>query len=648
MKKIVTLIISLFLLTKIFAATSPVSGLTEISLSGLSVNGGYTFHLYSTDGRLNIGYSEVYIALTDAQGNFVENFTVGNFHPLMDMGTMKHSTPVGSVVKVADRPLYKTWLSFIMYSGQMGGTWSLAFDYTIAGVQSSPSSVKASVQSQTVLNSDVVTTETYTGWFKDRHCTGAVTLPLLRSCGIGCGTGSGGMANCWSSGLGLFIYDPTLSGTITKDSARTDKHFLLFDAESKELVRAFLISLPSEASGKLSVKVTGHRVKNGIPSNKIETTIPELNADSIDHYLNAFHVDTIQGVYINGLTYSYTGFATNNYKLSQADLAPTKLWIENTPTGAYVKFTAPANARKAKSNLTGYKVQVYNTSGLLQEQFTTNSTDTASSSIYVAGLKSSLNYPVAVTALYPSSAVTAISAQSSQQTINSFAITVDNYPTAPDAQVWFKSFLYKGLYHYVSVVSPKNLGVGRQTVKAYVNKKVTGEDPFPTVDGGFKIVATPFMRSMGHSSQGNTALEWNSTENVYSGTLNFSMEGDWRVNLKVYDAVADTLIYGTDLDQNGDGSTLWWDFSLYKLVSAVSTPVSNENVRILSGSDGSVTVQTAQRAEINVFDFTGRLLNSFISEGSKTIILNSTAGVYIVAVTTNGKTSAQKVIVQRK
>ncbi|MDR2086173.1 MAG: T9SS type A sorting domain-containing protein [Dysgonamonadaceae bacterium] len=112
-------------------AQSPVEGLAEAAVTGLTANDHYTFHIYSADGKLNRGYSELFIALKDEQGEFVDDFTVSNFHPLMDMGEHKHSTPVGAVEKVAGKPLYKTWFAFLMYSGQMGGTWALDFEYTI-------------------------------------------------------------------------------------------------------------------------------------------------------------------------------------------------------------------------------------------------------------------------------------------------------------------------------------------------------------------------------------------------------------------------------------------------------------------------------------------------------------------------------------
>ena len=48
----------------------------------------------------------------------------------MDMGTSTHSTPVGNVSK-QDNNLHKTWIAFLMYSGQKDGVWSLSFDYKI-------------------------------------------------------------------------------------------------------------------------------------------------------------------------------------------------------------------------------------------------------------------------------------------------------------------------------------------------------------------------------------------------------------------------------------------------------------------------------------------------------------------------------------
>ncbi|MDR1938880.1 MAG: T9SS type A sorting domain-containing protein [Tannerellaceae bacterium] len=111
-----------------------VEGLHEAQVTGTTTaDGNYTFLFYTEDGKLYQGYSEVFIALVDKAGNWVEDFTVSNFAPLMDMPMSgnKHSTPVGKVTKVDGKPLHRTWFSFLMYTGQMNGSWSLDFDYSI-------------------------------------------------------------------------------------------------------------------------------------------------------------------------------------------------------------------------------------------------------------------------------------------------------------------------------------------------------------------------------------------------------------------------------------------------------------------------------------------------------------------------------------
>ncbi len=650
MKHLYTLILFILIFSQVQAQTNPTDGLKEISLSGLSADDGYTFHFYSTDGKLNRGFSEVFVALTDKDKNFVENFTVSDFHPIMDMGMSKHSTPIGKVEKVEGKPLYKIWFSFLMYTGQMDGTWALDFNYTIGSKVSQSAIVSAAsstlvTKSTAFEGSTATATETYTGWFKDRHCTGSVTLPLAKSCGIGCGTGN--MANCWNSGLGLFIYNATESGTITQAEARSDSHFLLFDAESKELARAFLLSLPSGASGKLSFKVTGYRVENGISTNETESNVPELSATAIHHKLNAFHLLSIEGTVIENQSNSYSGFATNSYKQTLKDLAPSNLRALNHTGGATIKFTPPANAGNTKSNLTGYKVKVYNKAGELQDKFTTTITGTASSTIEVTDFTAGSDYTYTVSALYPSSAVEVESDQSSviEKTISGIALPVTDYPTNSK---WIQSFTVNNVNYYVSIAYPKSLKTGSQTVKAYINKQVEVLQPYPTVDGGYKIEATPFMRSMGHGSDGNTALTWNATDNAYEGTLNLSMDGDWRINLKIYDTTSSTttLVAGTDIDSQGNGSTHYWD--IYLGGTTGITDLSANGISVYPTlSQGEITVVAPSEAKITVINSSGTKLESYQSAGTKTIQLNVPSGLYLIAVENKGKTFVQKVIIRR-
>jgi hypothetical protein len=489
--------------------------------------------------------------------------------------------------------------------------------------------------------------ETQIGWFKDRDCLyDSVALPLQGSCWIDCGLGGGGMAYCWNSGLGIFINNPDQNGKISVDSSRTDNHFLLGDAQSKELIRAFLLNLPADANGKILVKVTGYRVANGISANKSEWNVPELTADSIDHYLNAFHINSIEGVIID--TLGYSEFATNNYKQTPADLAPSNLRAVSYQSFTTVLFTPPVNATKEASNLKGYKVRVYNKAGVLQDQFTTSIRDSSATSINVTGLTANEEYIFTVTGLYPSSNV---EVESEKGSINAngladIVISVDNYKF-PTESKWLQSFTYQDTSYYVSIAYPKELTVGTQTIQAYINKKVDILQPFPVVTGGFKIEATPFMRSMGHGSSGNTALEWNAEGEVFEGTLNFSMEGDWRINLKILDTTTDSLIAGADIDHDGNGSTHFWDIYLEKTQGL--TELESNGIRVYpTVSTGEITVVAPKEAAITIVDSNGRTLKSYTTQGNiKTINIDALPGLYFVKVKTNESSSVHKVIIKR-
>jgi hypothetical protein len=112
----------------------PDSEPVQLPLNGTGADDGkYVFRFYTADGKLTRGYNEVFIALFNAAGNPVNDFSVENFRPLMDMGMNRHATPVGKVETVEGKPMYKTWFGFLMYSGQMDGVWTLDFDYAVAG-----------------------------------------------------------------------------------------------------------------------------------------------------------------------------------------------------------------------------------------------------------------------------------------------------------------------------------------------------------------------------------------------------------------------------------------------------------------------------------------------------------------------------------
>ncbi|GHU66744.1 hypothetical protein FACS189413_00270 [Bacteroidia bacterium] len=129
MKRIYPIILFFVLFSSaLFAAgnDNPTTGLTEIANGFTSAgDGNHTIHLYTANGKLTRGYNEIFIATTDSEGYFVDDFLYIGFTPLMNMGAMKHSTPIGKVEKVEGKALYKTWFSFLM-----AGSWILDINYT--------------------------------------------------------------------------------------------------------------------------------------------------------------------------------------------------------------------------------------------------------------------------------------------------------------------------------------------------------------------------------------------------------------------------------------------------------------------------------------------------------------------------------------
>ncbi|MDR3338934.1 MAG: hypothetical protein LBT25_02355, partial [Candidatus Symbiothrix sp.] len=109
------------------------------------------------------------------------------------------------------------------------------FSFSIAALYTA-SNVKSTQTASSTEGHDIVT---YTGWFKDRHCTWSLTpnSVLTGSCSVACGTGGptgqSMLAVCQAYGHGIWL-NPTGDGT-------NDGEFLGFDAESAELLKAFLL-----------------------------------------------------------------------------------------------------------------------------------------------------------------------------------------------------------------------------------------------------------------------------------------------------------------------------------------------------------------------------------------------------------------------
>jgi hypothetical protein len=247
--------------------------------------------------------------------------------------------------------------------------------------------------------------------------------------------------------------------------------------------------------------------------------------------------------------------------------------------------------------------------------------------------------------LYPASGVEVESDLSGAliNSITGIALSVDDYPSQSK---WIDTFSYNNTKYYLSLANPKSLKVGSQNVKAYINKQEDVLQPYQVVESGFKIVPTPFMRSMGHGSSNNTNLEWNTTDSVNEGTLNFSMEGDWRVNLKIYDAKTDTLVAGVDLNANGNNSAHYWDIYLDGGTKTGTKDVKSTGILVYPTlSHGEITIVTPAEARVKVLDLSAKILETYQSSGSKTIYLNVPSGLYFVSVESSNKTFIQKVIV---
>lgn len=101
----------------------PVAGLTKI-IEGYAAGAAAKVEVYTKETSINAGYTKFYIALYDSvSGNRIEDAHI-QLTPLMDMGTMMHSSPYENPAsEKAVNHLFPCSVTFIMSS--MGGTWTL-------------------------------------------------------------------------------------------------------------------------------------------------------------------------------------------------------------------------------------------------------------------------------------------------------------------------------------------------------------------------------------------------------------------------------------------------------------------------------------------------------------------------------------------
>ncbi|MDR0613039.1 MAG: FixH family protein [Dysgonamonadaceae bacterium] len=500
-----------------------------------------------------------------------------------------------------------------------------------------------------------------------------------------------------------------------------DGRFLGFDAESSELLRAFLFQLNENAAtfnGKLYLEVTGYPVQ--LPASEDGKTAPLIGEEArqATNFIDGFHAVSVKGAVIDTIQV----FAENDYGLPIDALTPANVTAEATHDGYTVKFTPPITAASLspKFGVKGYKVNIYENGVIADTRTVDNDPAHPLSEIPVTGLTAGedhvfhiytesgkLNigfneiyfgltdedgcdideftvgniHPLMDMGMHkhstPVGAVekVAINGKTLYKTWISFLMytgqgngtwaldfdytigetrgkiidavpQVDNY-SRPNEEKWLQTFSFDGATHVLSLAWPKSLTVGTQTVKAYINKVENTLLPYPVVKGGFRVEVTPVMRSMGHGSLSHNApLTWNAENGDYEGSVNFSMDGDWRIGLKIYNAVADTLITGTDINNEGDNTTVYWDIYIDNSTGISAVPASGISVHpTVSSGDFNISVPAA--GEARLFGIAGNLFASYtLSAGDNAIRVN-VPGIYILTVVSSGKVFTYKIIVRK-
>ncbi|MBR5325329.1 MAG: hypothetical protein IKU49_02415, partial [Prevotella sp.] len=109
-------------ISQILAGYKEVTGLSRQSA------GNYTIKVYSRNASLSVGYNDLYFAVEKTEsGRHVKDIAISDLSPLMDMGKMKHSTPIANQFdQIESFPIYHTWMAPLMAGG-----WTLSFNYRI-------------------------------------------------------------------------------------------------------------------------------------------------------------------------------------------------------------------------------------------------------------------------------------------------------------------------------------------------------------------------------------------------------------------------------------------------------------------------------------------------------------------------------------
>lgn len=125
-------------INQILAGYKEVTGLSRQSA------GSYTIKVYARTANLLVGYNDLYFAVEKTEsGRHVKDFTISDLSPLMDMGMMKHSTPIANQFdQIESFPIFHTWVAPLM-----AGEWTMPFSYRIKDINGSLSGEIISIES---------------------------------------------------------------------------------------------------------------------------------------------------------------------------------------------------------------------------------------------------------------------------------------------------------------------------------------------------------------------------------------------------------------------------------------------------------------------------------------------------------------------
>lgn len=120
------------------------------------------------------------------------------------------------------------------------------------------------------------------------------------------------------------------------------------------------------------------------------------------------------------------------------------------------------------------------------------------------------------------------------------------------------SFMGNDDVRYVlALVGPQKPKVGVNDIQALLFKMENGMD-FTAIEN-YKLGLDPRMPGMGnHGSPNNTDLSYDADSRSYTGKLNLSMTGYWKLNLKLLNNVGE-VIKGEDVTQEREASSLFFE-----------------------------------------------------------------------------------------